>query len=299
MKKTYAIILLMAGLLLLGGCGVAKQSVPPVASEKSSYDNSDGAIAGASSQSFSTVVNDADVQAPVERKVTRKASLSMVVSNVTESYDKIQSIVKESGGYMQNADIRTADGRLRSTLTLRVPAAKLEELLPALELLGQVEGKNISGQDVTEEYYDTTARKVNLERQEKRLVELYNKAETVKDVLEIENELTRVRGEIESHQSRLNVLDNLTSLATITVELRAPGSISSGSTLKEPLGIRLKAAWHMGINGLVDFSENLLLLGVVLLPYVPFLAAAYLLFHYIVRKRRLKSKDSTSNKEPV
>jgi hypothetical protein len=184
-------------------------------------------------------------------------------------------------------------------LTLRVPAAKLEEILSALEPLGQVEGKNISGQDVTEEYYDTTARKANLEKQEQRLLELYNKAGTVKDILEIENELTRVRGEIESLQARLNVLDNLISLATITVELRAPGGISTGSTLKEPLGTRLKAAWQMGVNGLVNFSEGLLLLGAVLLPYTPFAAAAYLLFYYIVRKRRLKSKDSPTDRGTV
>ncbi|TEB05699.1 hypothetical protein Psch_02740 [Pelotomaculum schinkii] len=296
MNKTYAAIILLAVLLLLGGCGAPKQGAAPVASEKS-YEN--GAVAGAGSESFSTVANDADGQAPVERKVTRKASLVMAVSNVTESYNQIQVIVNESGGYLQNADIHSADGQMRSTLTLRVPAAKLEEILSALEPLGKVEGKNISGQDVTEEYYDATARKANLERQEKRLLELYNKAGTVKDILEIENELTRVRGEIESLQARLNVLDNLISLATITVELRAPGGISTGSTLKEPLGTRLKAAWQMGVNGLVNFSEGLLLLGVVLLPYTPFLAAAYLLFYYIVRKRRLKSKDSPTDRGAV
>lgn len=296
MKKIYAVIFLLAGLLLLGGCGAAKQSSAPVANQ-GTFDKR--AITGAGSESFSTIAYDSDIQAPVERKITRKATLVMVVSNVTESYNQIQGIVNESGGYMQNADIHSSDGQMRSTLTLRVPAAKLEEILPALELLGQVEGKNISGQDVTEEYYDTAARKTNLESQEKRLLELYNKAGTVKDILEIENELTRVRGEIESLQGRLNVLDNLISLATITVELRAPGSISAGSTLKEPLGTRLKAAWHMGVNGLVDFSENLLLLGVVLLPYTPLLAAAYLVFYYIKKKRKLKSKDITTNKGPI
>lgn len=296
MKKTYAVVFLLAGLLLLGGCGTAKQNAAPVASEKP-YENR--AVTGPGAESLSTAANDADGQTPVERKVTRKASLVMVVANVTESYNQIQGIVQESGGYMQEADMRTSDGSLRSTLTLRVPAAKLEEILSALEPLGQVEGKNISGQDVTEEYYDTTARKVNLEKQEQRLLELYNKAGTVKDFLEIENELTRVRGEIESLQARLNVLDNLISLATITVELRAPGGIATGSTLKEPLGTRLKAAWQMGVNGLVNFSEGLLLLGVVLLPYTPFAAAAYLLFYYIVRKRKLKSKDSPTDRGAV
>lgn len=294
MKKAYAVIFLLAGLLLLGGCGAAKNSAPQVASEKS-YDN--GAVGGTGVESFSTAAKDADAEAPVERKITRKASLVMVVSNVNDSYNVIQSIVKENGGYIQNADIHTSDGLVRSTLILRVPAAKLEEILPDLELLGQVEGKNISGQDVTEEYYDTAARKVNLESQEKRLLELYNKAETVKDLLEIENELTRVRGEIESLQGRLNVLDNLISMATITVELRAPGSISTGATLKEPLGTRLKAAWRMGVNGLVNLSESLIVLVVVLLPYTPFLAAAYLVFYYIVKKRRRKSKDGSTDRE--
>lgn len=294
MKRIYAVIFILAGLLSLGGCGATKQSAAPMESE-SSYN---GAVAGSSMKSFSTTANDADMQAPVERKVARKASLVMVVTNVTESYDKIQSIVKDSGGYMQDANTSSADGRMRSTLTLRVPAEKLEVLLPALELLGQVESKNISGEDVTEEYYDTTARKVNLERQEKRLLELYDKAGTVKDILDIENELTRVRGEIESLQTRLNVLDNLTTLATITVELRAPNSLSTGATLKEPLGLRLKAAWQSGVNGLVNLSEGLILLGVLLLPYTPLMVLAYLVVYYIIRRKRLKHKDSANNNEP-
>ena len=74
-------------------------------------------------------------------------------------------------------------------------------------------------------------------------MELLDKAGTVKEMLEIENELTRIRGEIESRQARLKVLDNLTNLATINLELSTSKTLSTGLSPGEPLDQRVKAGW--------------------------------------------------------
>lgn len=116
---------------------------------------------------------------------------------------------------------------------------------------------------------------------------MLNKADTVKDMLEIENELARVRGQIESLQARLKALDNLTSLATISVELRAPKSISTGETLKEPFGQRIKAAWLRGVNGMTDAVEGVVVLAVTLIPYSPVIVAAGYGLYRVLEEKKL------------
>ncbi len=285
MKKIYLIVLSTLLLFMaLAGCG-ATQKEALMATGKSAE-----MVKNEAASDFQSVVdgNNKNFDA-LERKITRNASMVLIVSDVKESVDKIQELIKGTDGYIQDASIWEDNSQMRGNLTLRVPAGNLDNLLTSIEALGQLERKNVSGNDVTEEYYDTEARKNTLEKQEKRLLEIMGKAKTVKEMLEIENELARIRGEIESLQARIKVLDNLTNLATINIELRSPRSISSGGSLKEPFGQRLKAGWMLGINSMISLVEAILIIVAILTPYTPVLIAAGFLFYFIWKKRRPKS----------
>jgi len=85
----------------------------------------------------------------------------------------------------------------------------------------QVKSESSEASEVTEEYTDLQARLRNQEATEAQLLELLNKAETIPDILAVQDKVSQVRLEIERVQGRINVLDSLTSMATITVELAA------------------------------------------------------------------------------
>jgi hypothetical protein len=85
----------------------------------------------------------------------------------------------------------------------------------------QVRSESSEASEVTEEYTDLQARLRNQEATEAQLLELLNKAETIPDILAVQDKVSQVRLEIERVQGRINVLDSLTSMATITVELAA------------------------------------------------------------------------------
>lgn len=225
------------------------------------------------------------------RKVTREVTLIIIVSDVEAASARVEEIVQEVDGYVESAGIWQQNEHKQGQFALRVPVERLDVVLPLLEALGRVDRKNISGKDVTEEYYDAEARRTTLEKQEKRLLELLDRAGTVKEMLEIENELTRIRGEIESQQARLKVLDNLTNLATINLELSTSKTLSTGLTPGEPLGQRVKAGWLRGVNGLINTAGELVVLFVVILPYAPFIAVAAYIFHRIRKKRQSKTTD--------
>ncbi len=272
------IIVFILSIAVLGGCGssnnfngTASKEASPTNARVISYDSAGAAQSG-----------------PV-RKVTREVRLSIIVADVEAASSQVEGLAVEVEGYVESADIWQHDERKQGQFTLRVPVERLDEVLTRLEALGRVDRKNITGKDVTEEYYDAEARRTTLERQEKRLLELLARAGTVKEMLEIENELTRIRGEIESQQARLKILDNLTNLATINLELSTSKTLSTGLTQGEPFNMRFKAGWLRGVNGVVNTLEELAILFVIILPYAPVIAVGVYIFYCIRRKLRSRT----------
>ena len=92
-------------------------------------------------------------------------------------------------------------------------------LIRSLEALGQVDAKSISGEDVTEEYYDLDARLENLTQVRSRLFDLLDRAVKVTDAIEVERELERVGGEVNQIKGRMKYLQNMTGLATVNLSL--------------------------------------------------------------------------------
>jgi hypothetical protein len=88
--------------------------------------------------------------------------------------------------------------------------------------LGKLLNKQITAQEVTEEYVDLTSRRRNLQREELRLLDLLQRAGKVRELLEVEQEVGRVRGEIEAISGRMRYLENRVALSTLTVPFEGP-----------------------------------------------------------------------------
>lgn len=297
MKKIISIIIAVALLSALAGYIGAKRSTDDIVQRYGSVN--EGSLVGNVEYSQKAPAgtaaelredNSAGAQPGIERKITKEISLTITVPSVEAAVSVIEELIKGTEGYIQSSGIWQENQSMRGRLTLRLPVEKCDEILQDLEKMGRVEKKNITSKDVTEEYYDAAARKTTLESQEKRLLELINQANTVSEMLQIENELARVRGQVESLQARLNVLDSLTDLAKVNIEIQAPRSIAVGGTLKEPLGLRIKAGFLKGWNGVVNIAESFIVLLAVLIPFAPvYLITGYIIYR-VWKKLRGKAK---------
>ncbi|NLF45648.1 MAG: DUF4349 domain-containing protein, partial [Syntrophomonadaceae bacterium] len=154
---------------------------------------------------------------------------------------------------------------------------------------GEVTNNDTYTEDVTEEYYDSQARLKVLESKEARLIALLDKAVNITDIVAIENELAKVRSDIEVIQGRLQYLTNSTSFSTINIELKQaiPGHV------KAPQGTTGKAwkALINSINNLIDFGSGLIVFLAAALPWLVILAVIYLIIRSI-RKKRKNKKDA-------
>lgn len=213
----------------------------------------------------------------IDRKVISTATLTLEVKSADMASNDIVKIVEASQGFISGSSTDTSGGNKNGQMVIKVPQKNFYSTIVQIEALGTEKSKEISGQDVTEEFIDVGARLDNLKKQESRFQEILKNASTVKDVLDVERELERVRGEIESLTGRMNYLNQSVEMSTITVNVMEPAPIAGeGWGITDAL--REAAAGFIGsINGLIVF------IGYIL-PIVIFIAIIVLLARWVKRK---------------
>jgi anti-sigma factor RsiW len=185
--------------------------------------------------------------------IIRTAQLSLIAKDFDKARANLELILKRHRGYVGELDAGGSTGSGRTlTATLRVPADQLDATLTEVKALGRVESESQSGQDVTSQYVDLQARLDNARHTEERLSDLLrDRAGKLSDVLAVEQELDRVRGEIEQMQANrknmANQVNYATLHATITEDYQAQLQVVPPSTFT-----RLGNAAVEGYRGMVD-----------------------------------------------
>ena len=165
--------------------------------------------------------------------------------------------------------------------------------LAAAESLAELQSSTEDTQEVTAEYYDVQVRIRNKQREEDRLLEhLENSTGKLDDILAVEKELSRVRTEVEQLQGRLRVLQDQTSLSTVTLriyELR--GYVPEESPA---FGTRISRAWTQSIDGLLEAGQLLVLTIVVCAPWVAVAAIPIIAMILIIRRLMTRKQPSAA-----
>lgn len=227
---------------------------------------------------------------PSAQKLMRSASLTVEVSDIGDASDEARKLVEEMGGNVANSSAYEDNAGVKSLhLTLKVPSDKLDAAIAALKKMGRVRTEDTSAIDVTEEYIDMEARLANSILLEKRLVELLSfKTNKLKDVLETEKELGRVRAEIESLQARKRYMDGRIDLATIEATFVEPQGFGRG--IFQPLSGVLQKA-------LGAFTASLAALVIVLSALIPWIAILILAGWVMIRLLKIYLKHKRQKKQ--
>lgn len=181
---------------------------------------------------------DTDV---LEEKLIKSSVISLEVETYDEAFTNIKEIVSLYRGYISESDERDAEGRKYGYTIIRVPREYFEETIEDIKTLGEVDVAKTTVQDVTEEYIDLEARLTNLKKQEERYLEVLAVATTVDEILKVENQLERIRGEIESYEGKMRYLDDSIDYATIRIDMKEPKIERFEIGLKDALKRALQA----------------------------------------------------------
>lgn len=246
---------------------------------------------------------DAASTVSVQSLVIKSKTMRIEVKEVQSAVEQIRTMAAKHGGSISNLQIASdsegpiyrpetaATGSsvpLRGWVTVRVPAAAFEKFVADVSAIGTVKSQSESTEDVTQQHVDLKARLENLRAEEKRLREFFAAAKNVEEMLAVERELARVRGEIESLDAQVKYLERQAALATVTIELEEPKPVI------RPQG----ESWGFldaittGIRGAAATIKVLIVLVLTALPLVVLGLLAFYGLRALVRRRRAKRAAS-------
>ena len=200
--------------------------------------------------------------------IARTAALKIVVAKFGAARGAMEQILKRHKGYASQLTIASEDGSAPALdASLRVPSAEMEAALVELRALGRVENETQGGEDVSEQHVDLTARLHNALETEQRLIDiLRQRTGKVSDVLEVEEQISQTRGEIEQMEAQLAGLDKRVEFASIDLHIAEEYKASSGVGMGSSAGLRLRNAVVGGYRAAV---ESMLAMAVFILNAGP------------------------------
>ena len=190
--------------------------------------------------------------------IARTVSLSIVAKDFDAGRASLDTILARHNGYAANLNVTTPQGAVRTLqASLRIPAPQLPATLNELKSLGRVEAETQNGEEVTQQHADLVARLKNSRETEMRLQDvLRTRTGKVKDVLEVEEEIARVRGEIEQMEAEQKTLEHRVDFATIDLKLAEEYQ----AQLNTPAPSVLMQLRNASINGFRNAFQSLLAL---------------------------------------
>jgi len=191
--------------------------------------------------------DDAD---QADRRLIRSASLNLVVKSPAQASERIVHIAENAGGFLETSQVSGDDSAPGASLTIRVPAARFEEVRAQIRQLAlSVDSESIEARDVTKQYVDQEARLRNLRAEEQQYLVILRRAANVKDTLEVSGKLNDVRAAIEERQAEFDALSKQVETVAIQVALRAEADAQVLGLRWRPL-YQLKIAAREGIEGI-------------------------------------------------
>ena len=300
MKKV--LILLLCAALLLSGCGAGKSSY---AANEKAYPAETAAAYDTGSYDAASGDSGSGAELPQGRKFIITMNVDAETDDLDSALNRLNTALAEVSGYIQDQNIYNGSAyysgrRYRSaSLTVRIPAERVDEFTEEMSGIANVVSTNLSREDITLSYVATESRVKALQTEEARLLELMEQAQTMSDLLEIEERLTEVRYELENYTSTLRLYDNQVDYATLDLTLREVAKF----TPPEKQGFWEKVTSGLA-DSIVDLGQGLVDVTAWVLIELPYLVLVGLLGWLVVlltrrsiKKRRAKKAQKTQEEQ--
>jgi uncharacterized coiled-coil protein SlyX len=214
------------------------------------------------------VKNPSETPSATDRKIIYIADVMLVVTDFSKTEKELPALVTRCGGYLADVSVDQSRGEHRGgRWVARIPAEKFEGFLDDLATLGVPEARHQTAQDVSEEYIDIEARIKNTKRLEDRILKLVDeRSGNIREITELEQQLSRVREEIERMEGRLRYLANRTALTTVTITAREEHNFKPPET--PTFATRVSASWKDSLVALQDSGERFAVGAVGAAPWI-------------------------------
>lgn len=284
MKKYRILALLLAAVLLLAGCSAAPSD--------ERYENQAGAGEGDGIYENGAETEDS-VGIEESRKLIRTVDIEAETSDLDAILADLDAQLAALGGYVQNKSVQNGRGSSYryATLTLRIPADKLDSFVGHVENATNILSANEKAEDVTLKYSATESRIKTLETEEARLLELLAQAQNLNDLLILESKLADVREELEVVKSQLKLYDSLIDYGTVHLTITEVKEFTVVEEEEPTAWERISSGFVKSLQGVWKILTELFIFLIVALPYLV-IPAGILILVLVLRRRKQKKTPS-------
>lgn len=184
------------------------------------------------------------------RNVVKSGSMTVQVDSVDQAEKQARSIAETLGGRVDrvtSADLASPQASM--DMTLRVPVMKFEGAMEQLQALGTRLAKTVEVQDVTDQIIDFNARLKTMRVQEELVRSMLKRAGSLENSLTINNDLTRLRAEIESLDAKRSALASQAAFSTLELKLvQKSSAVAVASTDPNWFQTSWAEAWGAGTS---------------------------------------------------
>jgi hypothetical protein len=275
-------------------------------------DTSSGAIAAQATAAPPGTTGNSQPEQPQQRLIIKDGRMIMTVTDTAAAVEQATQLAVDLGGYIISQALRDDSAGFRyASMRLAVPVNQFEFAMRQLRGLGDVTDESSSGEDVTDEFVDLNSRVTNLEATRDRLLDFLDQAQTIDEVLEVNQELNSVEEEIAVIQGRINFLRDRAAFSTIDLTLNpllptpTPSPTPTATPIPTPESWRPADTAGTALvelqNTTQDVADFSIFYGIVCGPWLLLLAGALFLTSLVTRglRRRRRARMARLPISPV
>lgn len=193
------------------------------------------------------------------KKLILTARMNVETKDLDELLTKLNETINKYGAYIQSSTVNTSGNSTRQyDATIRIPSDKYSQFLEELKDSGNVSYYTEETKDVTDSYTDLEARLKSLKAEEEKVMEFYDKAANLEELMLVEDRLSEIRYEIEYLEAQIKNYDLLVAYSTLTLHVTETSNYTQTSTsFAERLGRAFKNGFHDFISTIEDIMINL------------------------------------------
>ena len=268
-------------------------------------DKGEGGVTASKTQNVS---KDKEDMTLLEEKLVYHCNLDIETLDYPAAIAAIKKTIAKYDGIIQSesesdsgqdwyyADYRKTSGTMHNYLEVRIPSKDYESFLGELDGVGKIISKSTSVDNISQQNYDTTAQIEALQIQEKNLLAMLEKCETIEDMITVEQRLSEVQYELNNLQTTRRYMDMDVAYSYVNISISEVMEYRKDSepVRKNTFFDRLNHTIVSTGRGFLYFLEGLLFLLIGLMPYILIIAVIYLIFfrkkvHRFMEDRRAKA----------
>ena len=224
-----------------------------------------------------TATRGPDPEAPslAAPQIARVGKVSLYTNSVEAAVSALSRLARRSGGDVFSLEVANEDAGAgaSATMDIRIPENRFDSAMNALPRIGKIRERSVSAQDLTGDIDDSAARLRNLRQTEADIRKIMDRSGDVAQIMDAENQLSAVRGQIETLESDIASMRGRVAYSTISLDVQAE---VAGAPVEPTVSAQVTGAWQAALHSVSQFTVGLVALGLWLLVFAPYAALAAL-----------------------